>query len=706
MAKLKQSPPKASDEPKGLSKDLPPIAAPGASLFDLSVELRYLIYGELIDPVFPTPRSYDDCDSDDPVIPTPRSALTGVNRQLRHEVHDWIARRKLTLELADGACGWVTPLDEPVLRRATHIEFDLSYLPPKPSDGLIDLLCRLWRDYCRLKQVSFIVLDHRDPANGRVRDMRFIDVPNTLPPESKELFCKWLLQPVMVVLAKHNIQPAQISLTWKQHDWPVESKGSLDYRYKDDRTVAALSGASATTIRSNLDKSWTPLVSAVRMGHRAIVDVLFDPAAIDLKSTTSGGRTLLMEAVKHGQIQIMATLLQGLDEGEMRNLLNLQDDQGETAFHHAAYRCHLGIVSYLLKSSADPNIRSSSGMTPLFCAINRRPGIHIAMVELLCQSEKVDKTTKDPGGRTVLHMAAHNVKAFKILFRYSAVKIDDADDKGETPLFHAARKAINPRATAELIDSYNASSDIKDGYGRTPLSHAAERDNRGAIHSLLKAGADCTLEDNEGKSPMSWAVTYARVEVIERFVEHIKNGNDALILASASNLDSWKKGRMQLAILQMRKASTNLEEDNLRRLLLQATRDEEYKIIRNILHFHNIEADVRDRDGRTPLSHAAELGHPGIIKLLMKRGADQNSKDKQGQSPVDYARKGDESRLEHPSENSPTFSASEYLSKDWFSELEEQDNYRAPAERKTGWKTQRNRYRVYNRGTRKFIVPY
>jgi len=40
-------------------------------------------------------------------------------------------------------------------------------------------------------------------------------------------------------------------------------------------------------------------------------------------------------------------------------------------------------------------------------------------------------------------------------------------------------------------------------------------------------------------------------------------------------------------------------------------------VVRLLVDEYNIEADSRDRDGRSPLSYAAEWGHDAIVRLLV-----------------------------------------------------------------------------------------
>ncbi|KAK3299914.1 ankyrin repeat-containing domain protein [Chaetomium fimeti] len=52
------------------------------------------------------------------------------------------------------------------------------------------------------------------------------------------------------------------------------------------------------------------------------------------------------------------------------------------------------------------------------------------------------------------------------------------------------------------------------------------------------------------------------------------------------------------------------------------------------------EVDSKDSSGRTPLSLAAEHGYEAVAKLLLENGAEIDLKDAQGYAPIDWAAKG------------------------------------------------------------------
>ena len=60
-----------------------------------------------------------------------------------------------------------------------------------------------------------------------------------------------------------------------------------------------------------------------------------------------------------GHIEIVKMLVQ-----KDSDLLNIQDEDGQTALHYGASCSHVDIVKYLLEAGADPSICDSDGQPP------------------------------------------------------------------------------------------------------------------------------------------------------------------------------------------------------------------------------------------------------------------------------------------------------------------------------------------------------
>lgn len=61
-------------------------------------------------------------------------------------------------------------------------------------------------------------------------------------------------------------------------------------------------------------------------------------------------------------------------------------------------------------------------------------------------------------------------------------------------------------------------------------------------------------------------------------------------------------------------------------------------VVRLLLETGQVDVNLRDPDGRTPLSLAAEIGHIAVVRLLLETGrVDVNSKDCDGHTPLSFA---------------------------------------------------------------------
>jgi Ankyrin repeats (3 copies) len=91
-----------------------------------------------------------------------------------------------------------------------------------------------------------------------------------------------------------------------------------------------------------------------------------------------------------------------------------------------------------------------------------------------------------------------------------------------------------------------------------------------------------------------------------------------------------------LSTLLERQCDINLKDKNGQTPLSWAARNGHEAVVKLLL---DRSADVEsrdDEDGRTPLSWAAKNGHDAVVKLLLDRSADIESKSRYGRTPLSY----------------------------------------------------------------------
>ncbi|KAK0716794.1 heterokaryon incompatibility protein-domain-containing protein, partial [Lasiosphaeria miniovina] len=95
--------------------------------------------------------------------------------------------------------------------------------------------------------------------------------------------------------------------------------------------------------------------------------------------------------------------------------------------------------------------------------------------------------------------------------------IDLKDNYGWTPLSRAAESGHE--AVVRLLLEKGASIDLKDNYGRTPLSRAAANGHEAVVRLLLEKGASIDLTDNYGWTPLSRAAANGHEAVVRLLLE-------------------------------------------------------------------------------------------------------------------------------------------------------------------------------------------
>jgi len=294
----------------------------------------------------------------------------------------------------------------------------------------------------------------------------------------------------------------------------------------------------------------TPLMEAAGMGEESVLAALLETTAVDsahVNASDAFGRTALAYAATAGEAGAVARLLAaGANAGA-------QDKRGETALFYAidaraaecvnelidasdlSHRNQAGEHAVLLaaatgdaalldlflsddRAAALLNVPDHTGHTPLMAAAihGSQPCLEALM------NHSADHAAVDDAGRTALMFAAQSrdaTEAINVLLE-RASDIDAADQDGDTPLHHAARRG-RAENIAAILDRFSGtvSIDARNAYDETPLMLAARSGSADAVRMLMEHGAASAVADDRGKTPLMFAARYGDAEIVGLLIE-------------------------------------------------------------------------------------------------------------------------------------------------------------------------------------------
>lgn len=311
----------------------------------------------------------------------------------------------------------------------------------------------------------------------------------------------------------------------------------------------------------------------------------------------------------------------------------------------AAKQGRLRIVQALVEKGISLKVINAFGQTPLHVAASTG---QVETVRYLIGQKQLDVNAKDAHGSTPLHLLAI---------------LPAAEDDGiKTP-----EERLVP--TAMVLVTNGARVDVTDGWGRTPLSYAAEKGHVALCAYLLKQGANPNALDIQGVTPLRYAVEAGQAAVIETLKRggatldafpsavnsplHIAvaKGNLPMVrqlIANRATLSAKNEEGdtpLHLAISQdnfemvkyLLQQGANVNATNLRSEtpLLIALGRRQSAIIQFLLEQQGVEINKADYEDNTPLHWAITWQCSiAIVQLLLDKGANVSAVNYEGETPL------------------------------------------------------------------------
>ncbi|KAK6205363.1 ankyrin repeat-containing domain protein [Scheffersomyces amazonensis] len=225
------------------------------------------------------------------------------------------------------------------------------------------------------------------------------------------------------------------------------------------------------------------LHEAIRQGKTLLAKHMIDTDAKQILIKDDDDRSPLHWACSMNNLELVEYIIKPRPTIKNLDIDEMEDAGGWTPLHIAASVGNLSIFELLVtKLDADVNETTSTGVAPIHLAISKN---HYDIVKRLVEDFKASCRVKDKKGFTPLHRAAAigSQPIIKLLVEKGKVNINAKDNEGWTALHHA----------------------LAEGHG-----------DAGVL--LVSLGADATIENVDGDTPIKVAVDE---KVAKYFKDHI-----------------------------------------------------------------------------------------------------------------------------------------------------------------------------------------
>lgn len=288
---------------------------------------------------------------------------------------------------------------------------------------------------------------------------------------------------------------------------------SLAIKHGDASAVRRILDVDHTIVNSKDRYGRTPLHLSVQSKQEEITKIILEHNADAALQDNNGNTPLHLAAQNHdcGTTELLLSY--------NKTIVDVQNNSGSTPLHLASTRqvIHqsasslpsresLNIAQALLNHGANVNLQDEDGNTALHHAVNHF--YHLEIAEMLL-NYGANVNVQSNTGDTALHRAAsygHHLTV--ILLLKNGANVHLKGEHGNSVLHCAAQGRVPNESIVEDILNHGADVNARNNNGSTPLHYAAEKIHSGlpAIQALLKHGADINAYDSRNHTPLSNAI--------------------------------------------------------------------------------------------------------------------------------------------------------------------------------------------------------
>ena len=346
-----------------------------------------------------------------------------------------------------------------------------------------------------------------------------------------------------------------------------------------------------------------------------LLDIKTNPDAFDAIDDWSA----LMYASYFGRDEAVTLLLKSNANPHIKT------KEGFTAVCLAIERRHSAIARMLLQANSDPDVQTDDGTAPLFVAAQNR---FADMVSILLEANANPNIRVDYGATPLYEAVEKEDYNIVSLLLQANADPNIPKNNGVTPLFMAVQDGRSD--IVDILLQANADPNLYKQNGVTPLSMAAQDGCTDIVYNLLKANANPNLRHEDGTTPIFMASYYGHTETVSLLLKANANPDLCTNNGTTPIFAASQFGHTEIvSILLKANANPNLQMIGGFSPLYQAVSIGSFDTV-NILLKANANPNLQTHSGTTPLYIAANDGHYDIVDILLKANANPNLLNKHG----------------------------------------------------------------------------
>ena len=305
-------------------------------------------------------------------------------------------------------------------------------------------------------------------------------------------------------------------------------------------------------------------------GNNEAVEFLLD-LGVNVNYSNSEGKTVLMLASEAGHEEVVQTLISA------KANVNLQNSAGQTALMLADR--NVGILCHLLLANADPNLQRKDGNTALHIACYKRQRTCAEALLSFGATFIIPNTKGDTA--FLASVRGNNTEILKLILNsiphspfIVSLGVVYACRFGHSAVFNLFVKQLEYTArianffiscaegdlgsVIQHIMEFNIDPNTTLISGITPLMIASSFGNADVLDCLLQAEADVNSIDQDGYSPLTYAVTgNTSLHIVQRLLE--AGGNPNVLVGGVTILErAREKGEQTICDLLLKYLALHL----------------------------------------------------------------------------------------------------------------------------------------------------